>query len=242
MYIFFLFIRIFILLFFSIHSYALAPISEVSTKNFCYICRKQFNKRSFLDRHLNTVHSDAKPFSCETCSQQFNNKTNLNRHCKEVHSNVRGFSCNLCGAKFARKYQVNLHLTVHSVEKNFDCNRCDKKFTTRSNLKRHFKKAHSDASADPSSTESPYATPSISEYFATAYPYAPADLSAIPSTQHPPCLDKTFQTAVQLPGISSFLNNHSPTARPYSWPKNDFNQYSRMTNTILKTKESSAYA
>ena len=45
-----------------------------------------FGRKDKLKRHMDTVHSDAKPFKCDFCSTSFNRRDKLKQHVSSIHS------------------------------------------------------------------------------------------------------------------------------------------------------------
>jgi hypothetical protein len=83
-------------------------------KNFvCGICNNAFFKKKELDRHVMTIHTNAKQFKCESCPKMFNRKDKLLRH-EKTHSYTQTiFNCSLCPAVFVRKEMLDQHSVIH---------------------------------------------------------------------------------------------------------------------------------
>ena len=72
----------------------------------CYICKKIFNGRSNLNRHLETVHNDnCEKYECQTCGKMFKTKFNLKRH-METHIQI---ICEICLKHFKSKDGLKAH-------------------------------------------------------------------------------------------------------------------------------------
>lgn len=86
------------------------------TKNFvCGVCGSTFFKKKELDRHVLSIHTNLKQFSCETCPKVFNRRDKLLRH-EKTHNVANVFNCPLCPAVFMRQQMLDLHSKVHNGE------------------------------------------------------------------------------------------------------------------------------
>ncbi|XP_034838310.2 oocyte zinc finger protein XlCOF6-like isoform X2 [Maniola hyperantus] len=101
----------------------------------CDICRKMFNRRRVLLKHIKT-HTEVKRFTCKTCQYKYNYKSELTRHMM-THTGTKPFSCALCEYKCARKIQLVEHLKTHTGMKPFSCTLCEYKSASNSNLVKH---------------------------------------------------------------------------------------------------------
>ena len=84
-----------------------------SVMHTCYVCDKQFKKKSSLTRHVK-IHVEGK-FVCEKCGKKFKSSWNRNYHLKQVHSEVR-FPCDTCG----KSYKMESSLRAHKTKKHGD--------------------------------------------------------------------------------------------------------------------------
>lgn len=89
-----------------------------------------FLAKSILQCHINTVHSDVKPFSCDQCQRTFKTKRILKSHL-QVHSDDKRHACEVCGKRFHRKESLSLHSSVHTGVLAFTCEYCHKGFRTK---------------------------------------------------------------------------------------------------------------
>ena len=103
----------------------------------CQFCSEKFNGRLSLKKHMQTKHSNERPFSCDMCSAKFKEKGKLNRHKKFKHSDERPFSCEVCSATFKDKNSLNIHRKIHSTERPYACDECPSTYVTKSDLKKH---------------------------------------------------------------------------------------------------------
>lgn len=100
-------------------------LTSDDSKTKCYECKncnKIYKRRDHLARHMQTAHSELRPFLCRVCSHTFSRKDRLIRH-EKIHSGAPQFSCNPCKKHFFRRDSLTKHL------------RCCKKPTNDSDLK-----------------------------------------------------------------------------------------------------------
>lgn len=92
----------------------------------------------------------------EICKRIFNSKYNLQRHINSKHLNIKNFSCNLCGKKVVSKQNLIEHEYIHTGDKPFECHvtGCGKRYRQSSQLCVH-KKTHKkkEEAYSPSSPE-----------------------------------------------------------------------------------------
>ena len=55
-----------------------------SSKWQCQLCGKPSASRANLDKHMR-VHTGERPFSCRVCKKRFNDKSAIFRHLRNVH-------------------------------------------------------------------------------------------------------------------------------------------------------------
>ncbi len=108
----------------------------------CPNCPRHFEIRSLLRYHVQTAHSDERPFQCEVCSAGFKRSFNLKQHL-QTHSDERPFKCTVCLADFRTLGSLKQHLLTHSDERPFKCELCSSSFKTSACLKQHLQ-IHSD--------------------------------------------------------------------------------------------------
>ncbi len=67
-------------------------------------CKKSFNHKWILDRHLLT-HKSTKMFKCEyeRCVKSYKSKENLTLHIKNIHLNQKPYSCKYCPSLFSHR-------------------------------------------------------------------------------------------------------------------------------------------
>lgn len=136
----------------------------------CCECEKMYDKKTSLQYHLKTKHSDDRQFKCTFCNKAFAIKSDFVRHSR-IHTNDKRYICSVCGKKFtdrsthlkherihsgSKPYQCTIcsksfgysfvlknHLLTHTGEKDFDCPMCSKAFARKSKMKDHLRRVHS---------------------------------------------------------------------------------------------------
>ncbi len=77
----------------------------------CHQCGKGFTRSHDLKRHIQSLHSDVKEFTCDKCEKSFATRDILHRH-KRINERKRTYECHKCHKKFDRKvclYSLNLN-------------------------------------------------------------------------------------------------------------------------------------
>ena len=78
----------------------------------CQVCEKSYKRKEHLLRHMQTSHSELRPFVCKVCAHTFSRKDRLLRH-EKIHSGVPEYKCNACEKCFVRRDSLTKHLLVH---------------------------------------------------------------------------------------------------------------------------------
>ena len=109
----------------------------------CNNCLQPMNTKSYIDRHIEPVHSEVNPLKCQFCDMCFNEQNLLNEYIRSNHSKLKTFQCNDCNYSTKSKYQLNRHSkSAHSNVKDFTCQICKIVLKSISSLRRHIKIAH----------------------------------------------------------------------------------------------------
>ena len=89
----------------------------------CNVCTKTFTGKSFLNRHIKSVHE--KPYKCQICSASFGQSESLRTHIQTIHENLKPFGCPVCSTKFGTKGYLTTHVKiVHEKLNPFKCQIC----------------------------------------------------------------------------------------------------------------------
>ncbi|XP_038161232.1 zinc finger protein 729 [Cyprinodon tularosa] len=103
----------------------------------CELCRKSFNRRFHLMKHMNT-HKEQRPFACNQCARKFRNAENLGHHLlRHEEKKYTTYKCQHCEKTFKTKMNLKTHQLVHTDRRPFSCSTCGKGFKTKHNLQAH---------------------------------------------------------------------------------------------------------
>jgi KRAB domain-containing zinc finger protein len=96
---------------------------EIDSEGFflCQLCSNKYKSSESFERHIQTKHSEARPFTCTQCD--FSTKTSmvLKNHVRRVHEKERKYVCPECGKAFFSSYQLKLHLDTKEKRKREIC-------------------------------------------------------------------------------------------------------------------------
>ena len=99
-----------------------SSMKKYENKFNCNDCGASFLYKSWLQKHINTVHLKiANKFNCNDCGASFIYKSQLQMHINAVHLKLKPYECDLCAMSFARKGDLTNEfdlLSVTSVKKN----------------------------------------------------------------------------------------------------------------------------
>ena len=100
----------------------------------CNRCRKQFDTKGSLTRHMQ-YHTGWFNYFCDKCQKGFPNGGHYKDHMNR-HEGVR-FHCESCSKSFATKRDHQYHMSVHTGEFRLWCEMCGQGFNVKSQLMKH---------------------------------------------------------------------------------------------------------
>ncbi|XP_023941507.2 zinc finger protein 91 isoform X2 [Bicyclus anynana] len=107
----------------------------------CSFCQKACSNENELSLHVNKVHLQMKPYSCDMCDRQFYTETNLSSH-KKLHSLFSKENCAFCRKTFKCRKDLVVHVRKHIGMKPHVCPVCRQTFYSDGNLKKHMRIFH----------------------------------------------------------------------------------------------------
>lgn len=117
--------------------------SAMSAKQFiCPRCNATFKTNSNMQKHVRTVHDNARPFKCDKCAASYGHKNLLVEHVRTAHEHERPFACPKCNARFGRSSNLYSHLKSHDPKREHTCETCHISFSLHGNMVKHIKTVH----------------------------------------------------------------------------------------------------
>uniref|UniRef100_W8BUD5 Zinc finger protein ZFP69 n=1 Tax=Ceratitis capitata TaxID=7213 RepID=W8BUD5_CERCA len=134
---------------------------EASPTYDCNLCKKSFNIRGYLLKHLRR-HKRAedknssptpKRFECEICGNYYNKQESFEKH-KQLHRSdaeksaaaVKNFTCKFCENKYGTQPVLKRHMRQKhgeqysgTADKRYTCEVCDKSYKQSTTLKDHMR-------------------------------------------------------------------------------------------------------
>ena len=81
----------------------------------CDVCKKKFNRKDFLIKHVKT-HTQDRTFQCVQCDKQFKTRASLSAHVNGTHNDKRRFVCDFCGMRTSWRLSYLEHMKLHTGE------------------------------------------------------------------------------------------------------------------------------
>lgn len=106
----------------------------------CTQCSKSFSAKGWLNRHINSEHTDS--FICPACGKDLQNAVLLRAHRRAVSMCRPRHQCDHCPKSFRELWQLNGHIRMlHPVGAwpayYFECDYCNKRWHTKLKLTAH---------------------------------------------------------------------------------------------------------
>ena len=133
--------------------------SKMRTRNFCYICKLQFEGNKEYKRHIEEMHQGCTPnsakeqkcatgneFHCDKCDKKFDTKNHLYYHNSQIHGNKE--TCEVCGKVMSRRDMYAHRKKAHHLynipenKKVKKCDSCDTEFKSGEEMDNHLRGSH----------------------------------------------------------------------------------------------------
>jgi transcription elongation factor Elf1 len=104
-------------------------------------CNSKFRYKAWLNRHVDQVHLNIRPYACPQCSYTFHVSNGLQQHVNAVHLKIKPHACKYPQCSYTCSLLANLqrHIQIiHEKIKPFTCTKCDEEFYTKASLHRHY--------------------------------------------------------------------------------------------------------
>lgn len=111
----------------------------------CTHCEKRFAIRRDLDRHMNRVHLNIKPYTCDSCDRTYTDSWSLKNHKKTVHEGYKKplmYPCSMCDKVFNSTHILKGHIRTHTGERPYQCSKCPAQFSQSNILRTHDRLIH----------------------------------------------------------------------------------------------------
>jgi KRAB domain-containing zinc finger protein len=106
----------------------------------CNQCDRTFKGQKAvisLELHVQTAHSDDRPFLCDQCEFRAKRSVILRNHVKRVHLQEKKHMCTTCGKAFFDSYELKTHMHVCGVNLPSMCLECNRNFESVRSLRIH---------------------------------------------------------------------------------------------------------
>ncbi|XP_072933796.1 uncharacterized protein [Epargyreus clarus] len=102
----------------------------------CSFCEKECANENELSLHVNKIHLQIKPYSCDMCDRLFYTEYDLKNH-KKVHNLLSEESCEFCNKSLKCRKNLVIHVRKHLGTKPHICQVCRQSFYSENRMKRH---------------------------------------------------------------------------------------------------------
>lgn len=107
----------------------------------CEICGHTFERTRKLMVHMQTVHSDHRPFECTSCDYKAKTNFALTNHIRRIHNKEKNVVCGTCGETFFDASDLWYHERNRHrpklVKTDWPCDTCGKMFDTKRSMAAH---------------------------------------------------------------------------------------------------------
>ncbi len=111
--------------------------------NRCNVCRKLFNKKEYLLRHMMFAHKTSHPFMCVICYRAYRLKDEVEKHLEEMHHQSKEMLNQETSTPSGSKLK-SVHSPRFKVEGKYQCSICKELFDKKGQLKKHQNICHKD--------------------------------------------------------------------------------------------------
>ncbi|XP_065365665.1 zinc finger protein Xfin-like [Calliphora vicina] len=120
----------------------LPTMSQTPLPHKCKYCKRDFNSKGGLGRHIRKSHINnnqfSYPFKCRQCQRAFLSKSALNHHTKFHYKNFQ-FKCPLCPITKPGEAAFVAHVMLHETDSCCPCQVCGEIFTSNKERMAHWK-------------------------------------------------------------------------------------------------------
>uniref|UniRef100_A0A182QFC4 C2H2-type domain-containing protein n=1 Tax=Anopheles farauti TaxID=69004 RepID=A0A182QFC4_9DIPT len=116
---------------------------EVVERLQCEYCKKWFNGKYNLKKHIRFLHKEGgQVFPCDICQHVSPNSRALSNHKQRIHVEEK-YECEYCGKRFKRRPNLREHIASHTNVPLYTCEICkNRSFNSKANYFTHRKNQH----------------------------------------------------------------------------------------------------